>query len=403
MNEGEVRDFLITVTNQGPSQATDVSVGLNLPPNTDVVNVAVGDTTNSLEHFTVDAGQSLTMTVSVLFLEDSKQQNIQLGATARAVESALAQGSSPAFKVLNTNPVAILSDTLTVNEGEWGVLSVYMNDAGTTYDPLTAQWDLNNDGFFDNGTGASVLFNARAIDGPTTRLIAVRVTDDEGGAVTVTGTLTIKNVAPTVDIGEDQNHVYNQPFVLDVLASDPGPGDDSNYKLTVNWGDGTVQTTIQTALQPDAGSRQLTHTYNQIGEFTAKVCLDDNEGGVQCDQTLLEAACQEHGLVARVTNTITQATITLENASGSLPIPVGLPVTLYSGRTALKTFRLDQPIAVGQSRTLQYSQSTALEAGTLQAIVDDDGAGKKITQLCSGSVSQTVNVFKIFVPVVSRR
>ena len=183
VNEGDVVDFAITVTNQGPSQATDMSLALNLPPNSDVVNVVVNDTTNSLEHFTVDAGETLTATVSVLFLEDSTLQNVQLGAMAQAVESTQTQGNSPNFTVLNTNPTAILSDTLTVNEGEWGVLTVHIDDAGTTYDPLSAQWDLNNDGSFDDGDGASVLFDARAIDGTTTRPIAVQVKDDDGGEI----------------------------------------------------------------------------------------------------------------------------------------------------------------------------------------------------------------------------
>ena len=402
-NEGSELHFTTVVNNQGPSQATNVALALNLPPNADVVSVNVGDAANTLSGFTLDAGQVLTVTIAILFAEDSKTLPVHLGVTARANEATPVIANSAAFTLFNVNPVAVLSDTLTVNEGERGVLSVHIADAGTIHDPLTVKWDLNNDGVFDDDKGGIALFDARAIDGPAIHPIAVQVTDDEGGVTIVTGTVTILNVAPTVEIGEDQNHVYNQPFVLDVLTNDFGPGDPVNSRLTVSWGDGMRQTTTLSALlQPSTALQQLTHTYTQLGIYTADVCLDDKQGGVQCDQALLQATCQQHGLIAQVTNTVTQAIITLNNTSGGEVIPAGLPVTLYFGQTALKTFVLDQPIGLGQSRTLQYAMSSAFDVGTLKVVLDDDGTGKKTTSLCSGSVSQSASIFKMYLPSINK-
>ena len=401
-NEGDAVNFTVVVTNPGPSQATNTALGLTVPPNADVVSVAVGDATSPLSGFTLEAGEVLTVNVALLFAEDSKTQPIYLGVTAQATESAVMQASSPALIILNVKPTALLSDTFTVNEGEWGVLNVHMADVGTTHDPLTAKWDLNNDGLYDDDAGGITLFDARTIDGPATRTIAVQVADDEGGVTIVTSTVTILNVAPTVDIGEDQNHVYNQPFVLGVLTNDLGPGDASSYQLTVNWGDGAVETKTQTSLSQPTAQQQLIHTYSQLGKYTANVCLDDKEGGVQCDQAVLQATCQQHGLIMQITNTTTQANITLENTSGNLAIPAGLPITLYAGSRVLKTFVLDQPIGVSQSRTWQVALPSTLNASLVQAVLDDDGTGKKTTQLCSGSVSKFLNLSKLYLPVTHK-
>ncbi len=414
--EGDTVDFMITATNQGPSQATDVGIELSVPANADITDIQLGDVAASLDDLTIEPGETLTMTVSILFMEDSNGQPVQIGITADSTQSAPILSNSPAVTLRNAAPTAELSGTLTVNEGELGTLTVHADDVGNDgdaeYDPLTIQWDLDNDGAFDDGNAGIVLFDARNIDGPATRPIAVRVRDDDGGETVVTGTVTIKNVAPTVDAGDDQYHPYSQTFVLNVTFNDPAISD--THILKVNWGDGKVERIPAFASLTgfDASrvaspvsittQRQASHTYNRIGEFTADVCVEDKNGGVQCDPVLLEAACQEHGLIASVSTTGSQVVITLENASGHVVIPAGLPITLYSGDKALQTFKLATPMAVGESRPLHYIAAGALEPSTLQVVLDDNGSGLKTTQLCSGA-KQFLSIYRTYLPLLANR
>ena len=416
VTEGDTVDFMITATNQGPSQATDVGIELSVPANADITDIQLGDVAASLDDLTIEPGETLTMTVSILFMEDSNGQPVQIGITADSIQSAPILSNSPAVTLRNAAPTAELSGTLTVNEGELGTLTVHADDVGNDgdaeYDPLTIQWDLDNDGAFDDGNAGIVLFDARNIDGPAIRPIAVRVRDDDGGETVVTGTVTIKNVAPTVDAGDDQYHPYSQTFVLNVTFNDPAISD--THTLKVDWGDGKVDRIPAFASLTgfDASrvaspvsittQRQASHTYNRIGEFTADVCVEDKNGGVQCDPVLLEAACQEHGLIASVSTTGSQVVITLENASGHVVIPAGLPITLYSGDKALQTFKLATPMAVGESRPLHYTAAGALEPSTLQVVLDDNGSGLKTTQLCSGA-KQFLSIYRTYLPLLANR
>ena len=106
------------------------------------------------------------------------------------------------FSVLNQPPTAEANGPYTVNEGA----ALTMSSAGSS-DPdgsiSSYAWDYNYDGVsFDvNATGASPSFSAAAIDGPTTRTIALRVTDNQGfTSVIDTALVTISNVNPTATL-----------------------------------------------------------------------------------------------------------------------------------------------------------------------------------------------------------
>ena len=78
---------------------------------------------------------------------------------------------------LNAPPSADAGGPYTVAEGS----SVTVTAAGTDEDgdALTYAWDLDNDGDFDDATGASTSFSAATIDGPATRTVRVQVSDGE--------------------------------------------------------------------------------------------------------------------------------------------------------------------------------------------------------------------------------
>ena len=241
---------------------------------------------------------------------------------------------------------------------------------------------MDNDGDFDDGSEAIVLFDARTIDGPATQPIAVRVRDDDGGEVVVESTVHIQNVAPMVETGDDQYRTYSEEFIVDFSFIDSLTSDGRS--ATIDWGDGTVETVTL----PESGtSGQATHTYNRLGTFDVNVCVADDDGGEQCDALVAQSACQEHGLIARFVSSVPQVQIELDNVSGSVEIPAEWPVTLYNGTTALQTFTLENALAAGESTTLTYSWTDAAPTEyQLQLTTDDDGTGTKSTNLCSGTV-----------------
>ena len=62
---------------------------------------------------------------------------------------------------------------------------------------LTYTWDLDNNGTFET-SGQNPVFSAAGKDGPNSRTVVLRVTDNQGASTTALGTVNIQNVAPTV-------------------------------------------------------------------------------------------------------------------------------------------------------------------------------------------------------------
>ncbi|MEZ6072938.1 MAG: SdrD B-like domain-containing protein [Pirellulales bacterium] len=141
-------------------------------------------------------------------------------------------------------------------------------DAGT----LVYEWDLDNDGQFDDATGAttSILLS----DGPDSFQVAVRVTDDAGEADVAATTVTVSNVAPsitadnsavTIDEGTTATNVGSFSDVPDDVVSliaSLGTVVD-NLDGTWSWsyqGDDDLPTTTVTitAIDDDGGENSAT-------------------------------------------------------------------------------------------------------------------------------------------------
>jgi probable HAF family extracellular repeat protein len=123
-------------------------------------------------------------------------------------------GSSSTTEVHIDNVRFLPNPLLTVSAG--GSYSVgeglFLQLNGSATDPyypassLTYAWDLDGDGIFGetgsaaangNETGPTPTFNAGNLDGPSTRTVAMRVTDPLGAVGTSTATITINNLPPT--------------------------------------------------------------------------------------------------------------------------------------------------------------------------------------------------------------
>jgi PKD repeat protein len=162
----------------------------------------------------------------------------------------------------------------TVLEGATVTFQGSASDPGE--DELTFTWD-----FGDGSDPVSLagLTNPRHqfTDDPEgeidTYTVTLTVTDGEGGSAQDTATITVLNVNPIVDAGEDV--VANEGDFVNFTATASDVGDDV---LTYRWtfGDGTPSVEGVDLANP-------THQYTQDGSYTVLLEVTDDDGGTTVD------------------------------------------------------------------------------------------------------------------------
>jgi hypothetical protein len=241
---------------------------------------------------------------------------------SRLVASGSAQGASLTG---NIGPLPNLREALkafvptAIAGGPYNTLEgadIQLN-AGASSDPqgsaLTFAWDFDNDGQFDDASGATPTFTNVGRD--DVYVLRVRVTDPHGAFDDAATTVRIFNVAPSVVLSPIASQPENMTVTLNGVVSDPGWQDP--LSATVSWGDGTSSQatgTIENG-RPDATlTFSASHVYGDDGAFTVTVCAsDDDVTTPSCTST-----------TATVTNTNPTATIDISGAT----IVNGVPTIL---------------------------------------------------------------------------
>jgi hypothetical protein len=123
----------------------------------------------------------------------------------------------------NIPPIANAGGPYDVNEGD--SITVTATASDLEGGPLTYAWDLDNNGTF--GTpGQTVTFSAANLDGPSTRTIHVRVTDEGGLSDVADATVTIHNVAPTATFNAPASAPAGFAFTVSLSSPhDPSAAD----------------------------------------------------------------------------------------------------------------------------------------------------------------------------------
>ncbi len=204
--------------------------------------------------------------------------------------------------VLNLPPVADPNGPYVVDEGS----SVTLTAAGSSDpngDPITHEWDLNDDGAFDDASGLQPSF-AGVDDGSYP--VALRVSDGLLDAVAATS-VTVNNVAPVVDAGLDTGIVEGSSVSFNGSFSDPGTRD--THTIEWDFGDGSGS----------SGSLAASHVYPDDGVYTVTLTVTDDDGGVGSDTLVVtvsnaapvvEAGVDQHGVPAGSTVTLDPASFT---------------------------------------------------------------------------------------------
>lgn len=104
-------------------------------------------------------------------------------------------------------------------------------DGTQSFDPdgtiVLYEWDLDYDGIFAaDVAGATTTFSAATIDGPASRSVALRVTDNLGQSTVVVSSVTVTNVAPIATIENDGPVDEGGRATVQLSgADDPAPAD----------------------------------------------------------------------------------------------------------------------------------------------------------------------------------
>jgi uncharacterized repeat protein (TIGR02543 family) len=194
--------------------------------------------------------------------------------SVRAKDAAANVDSTPASYMWtlksNRPPVADAGGPYSGNEGT----SIYLSATKSTdheNNIVLYEWDLDNDGLFDDATGKTPKF-AALDNGIFT--VRVRVTDAGGLSSVDDATVTVRNVPPVITSFTITSNVHVGDAVnARVIFKDAGIYD--TFTAVWNWGDGTT-TSGSISNYAVTGS----HVYTQKGDYTVTITITDKDGGV---------------------------------------------------------------------------------------------------------------------------
>jgi photosystem II stability/assembly factor-like uncharacterized protein len=171
-------------------------------------------------------------------------------------------------------PIADAGGPYNTQEGT----DVQLDGSGSTGAGLQYAWDLDDDGEFDDSSAAMPTFDRVGQDGIF--IVRLRVTNSDGLVAEDSATVTVGNVAPTVEnLASNGPKPENSPITVTGIVRDPGWLE--MLTGTIDWGDGTPVESLAGVLENGRPDATLTfsamHFYGDNGTFTATVCGFDDD------------------------------------------------------------------------------------------------------------------------------
>jgi M6 family metalloprotease-like protein len=210
----------------------------------------------------------------------------------------------------NQAPTADAGGPYQTNEGTDKGLTAAGSTDPDSGDTLTYEWDLDNDGDFDDSTSQTPTFTL--VGDNAVRTVRVKVTDSFGDSSTDSATVTVLNVKPTVTTLSNTGPILeNTAVTISGVVSDPG-WLDTFSSVTVDWDDGNGPQALPGVTEngrPDATYTftNESHTYGDNGTYAVTVCATDHDGATTapCGVTSVIVTNVDPTAVIDLTGTVT--------------------------------------------------------------------------------------------------
>jgi hypothetical protein len=269
---------------------------------------------------------------------------------------------------------------------------------------VTYEWDLDNDGQYDDASGITTTFTNVGDNNVFT--VGLRVTNSVGISDEDSTTVTVTNVLPSVVLDPIAPASENTAISLDVIATDPGW--DDTFVATVDWDDGAGPQPLNGTtenLPPGASfAFDVAHTYGDNGAYEIEVCVTDDDGGSDCSSTTATitntnptADITEDVYIAHAGDNLTVTANSTDPGSDDLEATWDWGDGVFSAFTSLvNPPALDpakspsiQPRNVDWSADHTYGQACLYDLGL--DVVDDDGgtASDTAVVIITGNATQS--------------
>lgn len=277
--------------------------------------------------------------------------------------------------VNNVDPTATATNDGPVLANASVEVAVTATDPAGAADPLSYEFDFDNDGVFEVGLQAgNTASGSFATSGVNT--VVVRVTDGDGGSTTATTDVTVFS-PPTIDSISGDSIVENGLAELNVVFSDADAGD--THSAEVVWGDGSI------SLYPVVTSPFTpTHQYldddpstTSSDDYAVSVTITDAAGETGDDSTTVTVA-NAAPVIGTVSSDDETGTVSVTFSDiGSLDTHV---VTFAWGDGSSEDV---SPVASAASASHLYSQFGTYDV-TVTVTDDDSGAASEVVTLIIG-------------------
>ena len=197
-----------------------------------------------------------------------------LAASGSAIDDLYLAGALWAANVpLNTPLIADPNAPYTADEG-----TPITFDASGSSDPdagdsiILYEWDIDNDGEFDDATGVNP---TKTWNDDYSGTVTLRVTDSNGATDTASTTVTVNNVAPTVEsitLPPDPVQINTE---ISVKGTFSDPGIDDTHTAVWNWDNETTSVGIV-----ETGTVSGSHVYDTPGVYKVTLTVIDDDSGI---------------------------------------------------------------------------------------------------------------------------
>ena len=167
------------------------------------------------------------------------------------------------------SPESILFFGFNTSINEGGSFGAFASGSG----PVTYEWDLDDDGDFDDATGSTIALPDT--DGPSIFPVSLRMTDNLTTMIR-TASIPVNNRVPTINGGFIDRAIAGTPLELDLSASDIPADTAAGMTWRIDWGDGSETTTP--AGHPATAT--FSHTFAQPGGTGITIEATDKDGGM---------------------------------------------------------------------------------------------------------------------------